>query len=130
MDLKGIATQMLMEKLGGSADAQQAEGALSQLIGEGSEMDLGGMISQLGSNGLGDAAASWLGDGANADISPQQIVQGLGADQIADFASKLGVSQDDAASSLAQVLPNLVNQSSEGGNLLGTVAGLASKFLK
>lgn len=133
MDLKQIATQMLMDKLGGQADAGSANNAgdaLSQLIGEGQELDLGGMLSQLGGGGLAGAAASWLGDGPNEGVSAAQITEGLGADQIANFASKLGLSQDDAAGKLAEILPNLVNQSSEGGSLLGNLGGLASKFLK
>lgn len=130
MDLKQIATQMLMEKVGGQVDADSAGNALSQLIGEGQEMDLAGMVSQLSGGDLGGAAASWLGDGPNEDVSAAQISEGLGPAQIAEFASKLGLSQEDAAGSLAQILPNLVNQSSEGGNLLGTLGGLASKFLK
>ncbi len=133
MDLSKLATQMLMDTLGGqggNAGEATAADALNQLIGEGQEMDLGGMLSQLQGNGLADAAASWLGDGDNASISAEQITQGLGADQVADFASKLGVSESDAAGSLAQIIPNLVNESSSGGDLLGTLGGLASKFLK
>jgi len=130
MDLKQMATQMFMEKVGGNVDANAAQDALSQLIGEGQDIDIAGMVSQLGGGGLAGAAQSWLGDGANDAVSADQITQGLGADQIADFASKLGLSQDDAAGGLAQMIPNLVNESSQGGNLLGTVAGLASKLFK
>lgn len=130
MDLKEIATQMLMDKIGGQADAGAAGNALSQLIGEGSEMDLGGLVSQLSSGGLAGAAKSWLGDGANDAVSAAQITEGLGADKIAGFAQQLGLSQEDAANSLASVIPDLVNKSSEGGNLLGAIGGLASKFLR
>lgn len=130
MDLKQIATQMLMEKVGAQVDSNSAASALSQLVGQGQDMDLAGMVSQLSGGNLAGAAASWLGDGPNEDVSAEQITQGLGADQIANFASQLGISQEDAAGSLAQIIPNLVNQSSQGGSLLGTIGGLASQFLK
>lgn len=130
MDLKEMATQMFASKLGGNVDSNAAGNALSQLIGEGQEIDLAGMVSQLSGSGLAGAAKSWLGDGANDAVSPAQILEGLGADQVASFASKLGLSQDDAASGLAKMIPDLVNESSKGGDLLGAVGGLASKLFK
>ena len=130
MDLKAIATKMFMDKIGGNVDADAAGNALSGLIGEGSDLDLGGMVSQLTSGGLAGAAQSWLGDGANEAVSAEQITESLGADKIASFASQLGLNQEDAASSLAGMIPDLVNESSQGGNLLGLAGGLASKLFK
>ena len=130
MDLQEMATQMFMDKIGGNVDAGAAGQALSKLIGEGSEFDLGGLLSQLSSSGLANAAQSWLGDGANQAISAADIMHGLGPDKIADLASQLGLGQEDAAGGLAAMIPDLIDQSSKGGSLLDAVGGLASQFLK
>ena len=130
MDLKDMATKMFMDNVGGNADAGAAGNALSQLIGDGQDMDIVGMVSKLSGGDLAGAARSWLGDGNNDSVSAEQITEGLGADKIAQFASQLGLSQQDAAGGIAQMLPKLVDQSSKGGSLLDSVGGLASKFLK
>ena len=121
MDLQGIATKKLMEKLGSNTDAGVAGQALKKLIGEGSEMDLGGMVSQLSVGSLAGAAKSWLGDGDNDAVSADQLTDALGADKVAGFASQLGIGQGDAAGGLAAMLPELINQSSKGGSLLDLV---------
>jgi uncharacterized protein YidB (DUF937 family) len=112
MDLQGIATKMLMEKLESNIDAGAAGQALSKLIGEGGEMDLGGMVSQLSGGSLAGAAKSWLGDGDSDAVSAEQLTDALGSDKVAGFASQLGIGQADAAGGLAAMLPQLINESS------------------
>ena len=85
---------------------------------------------------MGDIAQSWLGDGDNAEISTSQLTDLLGSDKIQQAASQLGADQNDLLSGLQELLPQVVDKSSSGGNLLdsvggiGGLAGLASKFLK
>lgn len=88
------------------------------------------MVSKLSDGELTDAAKSWLGDGGNKSVSAAQITESLGADKVSSFASRLGLSQDDAAEGLAGMIPDLVNQSSKGGSLLEAAGGLASKLFK
>ena len=130
MDLKEIATQLLADKFGSQVDTGALGAAVSQLIGEGQDIDLAGMVSQFTKGGLGGAVKSWLGDGANEPVSADQITQGLGTDKVAAFASQLGLNASDAADGLAGIIPKLVDQSSKGGSLLDAVGGLASKLLR
>jgi len=96
------------------------------------------MVGQLtgAGGGIAEKASSWLGNGANESISPEQVREVLGGDKVEAFAKKLGVSTDNASSSLSELLPQLVDVSSSNGKLLekfggaGGLAGLASKFLK
>ena len=111
--------------------------ALSGLFGDGQgNMDLGRLVSGLQSGGLASVAASWLGDGANDSISPDQVKDLLGQDKIDEFSSKLGVNQENALSGLAAALPNVVDKSSSGGSILdsigglGDIAGLAGKLFR
>ena len=95
MDIMKIGAQLLASKLGGGADSSQITDMLSGLIGgnSGQGLDFGNLISGLQSNGLGDVAQSWLGDGENADISEEQIEGVLGAEKIQEMASQLGTNQ-------------------------------------
>jgi len=142
MDLMQMATQVLGSKLGGSAGSNNdllASVVGNLLGGSGGQqggIDLGSLVSGLQSSGLGDIAQSWLGDGDNAHISRSQITDLLGSDKVQAAASQLGANQDDLLRGLQEMIPQMVDKSSSGGNLLdsvgglGGLAGLASKFLK
>lgn len=96
-------------------DVGDIANSLSGLLGnsEGG-LDLGSLVSGLGSNGLGEIVGSWLGGGENASISPDQVTDLLGADKISEFASSLGLSVDSAKSALADALPQVVDQATSG----------------
>lgn len=138
MDIKKLAVEMLMKKMGNNSDQGTAESALSGLVGRGNDFDIGSLVGQLtGAGGdISSMAKSWLGDGENKSISASQIQDAIGGDKVSDFASKLGISREEASSGLSEMLPQLIDQSSKGGNLLesiggvGGLAGMASKFLK
>ena len=139
------ASAFIKSKLSGNAgsglDSSMLTSALSGLMGGGNsgggnDFDIGSLLSGMDSNGLGDIAKSWLGDGSNESISNDQVTNMFGADKISDFASKLGLSQDEAAGGLADALPQMVDNASSGGSLLDSIGGisgaigLASKLFK
>ena len=138
MDIKSLATQLLMSKLNGANDSGAAETALDDLVGGNKGFDLGDIVGKFtgGNNDLASKAKSWLGDGANDSISPSEIQDAIGSDKIEAFASKLGIGREEASNKLSEVLPELIDKSSQGGNLLDSVggvsglAGMASKFFK
>ena len=138
MDIKSLATELIMSKIGGANDSGAAASALDDLVGGDKGFDLGDIVGQFtGAGGdLASKAKSWLGDGSNDSISSAQLQDAIGGDKIEAFASKLGIGTEEASSSLSQILPQLIDKSSQGGNLLDSVggakglAGLASKFFK
>ncbi len=138
MDLKSLATQLIMKKIGGNNDAAAAESAVGDLLGDADKFDLGALVEQFtGAGGdIASKAKSWLGDSANDSISPDQVREALGADKIDAFAEKLGVDREIASGGLADMLPQLIDKGSRGGSLLDSVGGigglgkLASKFFK
>lgn len=109
---------------GSNLDLNDLASAFSGLTGGGKGFDLGALINNLDGGGLGDIAKSWLGDGANDGISPEQIRKTIGSDKITEFASKLGISTDEAAGGLSDVLPQIVDKASRGGSLLDTIGGV------
>ena len=121
---------------GSNLDVDAITSALSGLMGGSGGFDLSSVVENLGAGGLGEIASSWLGDGENQPISPEQIGTVIGADQISQFASKLGISFDEAAGGLSDALPQMVDKASPGGSLLESIGGvegvigLASKLFK
>ena len=138
MDIKSLATELILSKIGAANDSDSAGSALDDLVGGSGGFDLGDIVGQFAGSGgdLAEKAKSWLGDGGNAPISADQVQDVLGADKIEAFARKLGIGREEASSGLSEVLPELIDKSSKGGNLLNSVggvsglAGLASKFFK
>jgi len=93
--------------------------ALGGLIGnEEGGLNLGSLVSGLSQNGLGEIVGSWLGNGENASISMDQVKDLLGSDKISEFASQLGLSEESAASALADALPEVVDKATSGENSL------------
>lgn len=96
---------------------KDAGGGIADLLkGQGG---VGGLVEKLGSSGMGDVAASWIGKGQNLNISPEQINQVLGHGPIADFAAKLGISPEQASETLAGLLPEAVDRLTPGGEATG-----------
>ncbi len=129
--LKMGATMFINSQQSGDAgsnlDMGKLTSALSGLAGgsSGGGLDLGSLLANMDSGGLGDVAKSWLGDGGNAAISPDQVSNMFGADKVSDFASQLGLSQEEAAGGLSDALPQMVDKASSGGSLLDSIGGVS-----
>ena len=114
----------LSGEAGSKLDIDAITSALSGLMGSGGNVNLGSLLENLNNSGLSDIAKSWLGDGANQGISPEQISSAIGSDQISDFASKLGISVEEAAGGLSEAMPQVVDKASTGGSLLDSIGGV------
>ena len=103
--------------------------ALDGLVGDGQGgVNLLPFVSGLGENGLGAIVGSWLGNGENKSITMEQITELLGSEKVSEFASSLGLSNESAQSTLAEVIPQVVDKatSGEGGimdEMLAQVGG-------
>jgi uncharacterized protein YidB (DUF937 family) len=64
---------------------------------------------------LEDQVKSWLGDGSNMKVSPEQIQSALGSDQLQQLAAHFGVPVDAVSKLLAEHLPQAVDQASPSG---------------
>ncbi len=87
--------------------------------GGGAAGGLGGLLSQFEQAGLGHVAQSWVGTGANLPISADQIlsVLGGGGGPLGQIAAQLGLSHQDAAHQVSQVLPQIVDRLTPQGQL-------------
>ncbi|MBD3836572.1 YidB family protein [Brevundimonas sp.] len=94
-----------------------AAGGLGDLLK--TQGGVGGIAEKFGQAGLGDVVGSWIGQGANAGISADQIAAVLGSGPLADFAQKLGVSPEQASETLAGLLPEAIDRLTPGGQVDG-----------
>jgi uncharacterized protein YidB (DUF937 family) len=88
---------------------------------------LGGALEKLQGSGLGAEADSWVGTGANMAVSGDQLQQAFGG--LGDIASQLGLSQSQAGSAMAQILPELINQLTPNGKLPANSGDLLTQGL-
>ncbi len=77
---------------------------------------LGDLIGKFTRGGLGDVIGSWVGPGQNAPISGDQLSSVLGSATISDLAAQLGLSNDEAAGQLSQMLPQVVDRLTPQGH--------------
>lgn len=132
MDLLKLAMDVFQNKLGAQGkdlDINALQSALLGLLGDGSNINLSELVKKFSSGDLASIASSWLGDGANSDLSLDSLTSVLGSDKLQAFASAINVSPDSANQALAQTIPALIDQSSSGGKLngiLGAAKGLFS----
>lgn len=108
---------------GGSSGSQAGGmgGLLGPLLPAIGGMLVGGGLQQLLSgfqaNGLSAQTDSWIGTGENEPISGEDVREAVGNEELAKIAAQLGVTQDEAADAVAQVLPTVVDRVSPDGQL-------------
>lgn len=69
-----------------------------------------GIVTQLQQQGLGPTVQSWVGNGSNQPISPQDVHQAFGTDTIQQLAAKTGLSPQDLLQKLSQALPQAIDK--------------------
>jgi uncharacterized protein YidB (DUF937 family) len=127
MDIMKMAAELFANGTANkNLDINQIQSALSGLLGgQGGNLDLGKIVASMSQQGgLQSIVNSWLGDGSNAPISPDDVKNVLGSDQVSQFASKLNIDPDTALNGLSQSLPAMVDKASSGGSLLDSFGGV------
>ena len=125
----GILDSVIGSLMGGSnattAGSSGIGGVLSSLLGGGQAWASGGtgaagglgdIVSKFEQAGLGNVVQSWIGNGANHAVSPQQL-QDVFGDQVPRMANQAGMDQGDFLSQLSQHLPNAVNGMTPDGRV-------------
>jgi uncharacterized protein YidB (DUF937 family) len=117
--------------LGGNAPAQGgaalggAAGPLLQMAmqmlagqgGGGAGGGLGALMQQFQQAGLGGHMDSWISTGQNLPISPEQLMQVLGQGQVQQMAAASGMDTSEVAGGLSQILPQLIDKLTPGGQV-------------
>ncbi len=122
----GLLDEVLGGLMGGGGAAPM-QSVLSGLLGGGQQQGagttgaspmaggLGGLMSAFQQAGLGHIAQSWMGNGPNQPVSPDQLQSVFGQDRVQSMASQAGMQPQDFLSQLSQHLPKAVDGMTPGG---------------
>jgi uncharacterized protein YidB (DUF937 family) len=98
------------------------KGGLGGLLGGGAAGSvlsggLNDLLKQFQDAGHGEVTKSWVGNGPNKAISPDDLGKALGADQINALSAQSGMSRDDLLESLSQYLPQAIDHLTPNGRV-------------
>jgi len=125
----GILDGILGGLLGGNSNASPLQSILGSMLGGGGAQaqqgglggsgggGLGGLLGQFQNAGLGNVAQSWVGNGPNQPVSPDQLHQVFGDQQVNQWAQQANMQPHDLLSQLSQHLPHAVDQMTPGGQV-------------
>jgi uncharacterized protein YidB (DUF937 family) len=93
-------------------------GGLGGLLGGlGGAGALGALVSQFQQRGLGQQVNSWVGQGQNQPVAPDQVAHALGDDNLRALQEQTGMPRDQLLSELAHALPDAVHELTPQGRL-------------
>lgn len=78
-----------------------------------------GMVDQMRANGFGPTVHSWINEGPNVSIAPQDVHRAFGDQTMSEIAARAGISTEELAVRLAQVLPHAVDALTPEGKVPG-----------
>jgi uncharacterized protein YidB (DUF937 family) len=78
---------------------------------------LSDLVRQLQQAGHGESANSWVSNGPNKPVSPGDLANALGADQIDELSNQSGLSRDELLNGLSRYLPQVVDHLTPDGRL-------------
>jgi uncharacterized protein YidB (DUF937 family) len=103
----------LGDVLKGSLGGLIAGGAAGSVLSGG----LSDLVRQLQQAGHGESANSWVSNGPNKPVSPGDLANALGADQIDELSNQSGLSRDELLNGLSRYLPQVVDHLTPDGRL-------------
>jgi uncharacterized protein YidB (DUF937 family) len=105
----------VLSKITANISGDQAQSLLKTALAQAG--GLKGLAGRFNTTGLAEVFNSWVSVGENGVIKPDQIEAVLGNQAVQQIAQKLGIDTDKVASTLSQLLPQVVDQLTPDGNL-------------
>ena len=99
---------------GGNPMLQMLLPLVASLLMNGGLQKILGRLQQAGKGAKGQ---SWVSKGANEPVEAADVREALDDEELSHIAQQLGVSEDEAAHAVAQVLPDVVDQATHEGEL-------------
>jgi uncharacterized protein YidB (DUF937 family) len=115
--LMGLLENILGTVLGNSGDNSKQQAifqAALQMVNQHGGIE--GLQQRFANSDLGHIFSSWVSTGQNKPISPDQVTQALGHDNVQQIAQQAGMSHSDAASCLTQILPAIIDKLTPNGS--------------
>jgi uncharacterized protein YidB (DUF937 family) len=99
----------------GGLDPQMLMGIVMTLVNQAGGLQ--GLLAKLQAGGLGEASQSWVGTGANQPVAPEQLGSALGPDLMDMIARQMGGNTQQASSTMADLLPDLIDRLTPQGQM-------------
>ncbi|MGK7868197.1 YidB family protein [Falsiroseomonas sp. E2-1-a20] len=113
-------SEMLAGATGGSGGAARAPGQPDQGgIGNILSGGLRDLVDRFRQTGDGDTADSWVAQGPNRELAPDQLERAVGADTLDELAKQTGLSRAEILARLTRDLPGTVDHYTPDGRLPG-----------
>jgi uncharacterized protein YidB (DUF937 family) len=94
------------------------QGVLATLSGDDSDdAGIDGLSRRFQGAGLGDVISSWIGTGANRQISPEEVSRALRGSRLESAPQRAGLSTAVGAAALAVLLPKLIDKLTPDGQV-------------
>jgi uncharacterized protein YidB (DUF937 family) len=119
-----LANNMMTKVMGDKAPMAKLAMELFQQYG-----GLPGILQTLKNGGLTEQVDSWVGTGANLNVSAQQIGTALGDSVLTGIATKLDISREELAAKIAEYIPDVVNQVTPNGVVENNPALIMSRLM-
>jgi uncharacterized protein YidB (DUF937 family) len=78
-----------------------------------------GLIRRFQEQGLGDVIQSWIANGPNSPITPEQLARVFDSEQLRTLSSQAGIAMGRLPEALAALLPTLVDRLTPDGEVPG-----------
>ncbi len=101
----------------GSVESAAVPALISAVLAKTNLGDLQGLADRLQQGGLGPQVQSWLSDGKNLHVTPEQLRAALGNAQVQEIARHFNLPVDAALKLLADHLPTAIDQASPNGTI-------------
>ena len=86
---------------------------MTETIGGG----VGGALEKLKNSSIGEQVQSWIGKGENKPVNADQVTQAIGQDKMEKIAQQTGTTPEQAAQTMAEKLPGMVDKMTPDGQL-------------
>jgi len=112
-----VISSQAFKQVIGQVEAAAVPIVLNQVLGNNGQGGINTILDQLRKAGLGNIVDSWLGQGKNIQITPDQLRAVLSNDQVKQLCARFGIPADQLLQILAQQLPAAVDHASPQGTI-------------
>jgi uncharacterized protein YidB (DUF937 family) len=118
-----LFTDLIQHLTGGDPDSAQrqsrglAEGLLDLLQHDKTGGGIEWLLDRFQQSGLGDAVASWIGTEQNRSVSPEQVTEALGREQVEALSKRAGLPPEQGAGILSRYLPEFIDKLTPEGKV-------------
>lgn len=128
--MSGLLGQMLQGVLGGNQAGQTSPIAqiLQQVLSvrDGDNHGIAAIVSRFGNAGLGQQVQSWIQNGENMPVSPDQVGQAFTPQELDTWAQQAGTTTEALRGVLAVALPHVIDHATPNAEVPSRVPNISA----